>query len=311
MNSGPSNLTLYRAASVTAKLSDAIMPLPQPPKPTKRRTLNPYVSVWVVLGGFALAYLTLLGLRPDALGGLSVATGATEQGAVNLQRDVTRALADLDPLRNTLGEMKMDVANLKSQMQATADRNAQLERQLTTLQRTASKAPDNVSGAAAGPQLLNGKQVQANPIDTASISRPAIALAAIQSSTLAPPAAKPQTAKKKVSAKAPVRVPVKKVTAKKAPAKKPPKSVGVQLVTGPSVASLQLNWSVLADRNKDALGHLQPRYTSRGKPSKRTYDLVAGPLGSTQQAEIICKVLGQRGHSCKVGTFRGNVLPPT
>jgi hypothetical protein len=203
--------------------------------------------------------------------------------------------------------MKMDVANLKSQMQATADRNAQLERQLTTLQRTASKAPDNVSGAAAGPQLLNGKQVQANPIDTASISRPAIALAAIQSSTLAPPAAKPQTAKKKV----PVSVPVKKVTAKKAPAKKPPKSVGVQLATGPSVASLQLNWSVLADRNKDALGHLQPRYTSRGKPSKRTYDLVVGPLGSTQQAEIICKVLGQRGHSCKVGTFRGNVLPPT
>jgi hypothetical protein len=263
--------------------------------------------VWVVLGGFALAYLTLLGLRPDALGGLSAAIGAADQDAVTLQRDVTRALADLDPLRNSLGEMKMDVANLKSQMQATADRNAQLERQLTTLQRTASKAPDNVSGAAAGPQLLNGKQVQANPIDTASISRPAIALAAIQSSTLAPPAAKPQTAKKKV----PVSVPVKKVTAKKAPAKKPPKSVGVQLATGPSVASLQLNWSVLADRNKDALGHLQPRYTSRGKPSKRTYDLVVGPLGSTQQAEIICKVLGQRGHSCKVGTFRGNVLPPT
>lgn len=288
------------------------MPLPQPPKPAKRRTLNPYVSVWVVLGGFALAYLTLLGLRPDALGGLSAATGATDQGAVNLQRDVTRALADLDPLRNTLGEMKMDVANLKSQMQATADRNAQLERQLTTLPRTASKAPDNVSAAAAGPQLLNGKQAQANPIDTASISRPAIALAAIQPSTLAPPAAKPRTAKKK----APVKVPVKKVAAKKAPAKKapakkPPKSVGVQLATGPSVASLQLNWSVLADRNKDALGHLQPRYTSRGKPSKRTYDLVVGPLGSTQQAEIICKVLDQRGHSCKVGTFRGNVLPPT
>jgi len=283
------------------------MPLPQPPKPTKRRTLNPYVSVWVVLGGFALAYLTLLGLRPDALGGLSAATGAADQDAVNLQRDVTRALADLDPLRNSLGEMKMDVANLKSQMQATADRNAQLERQLTTLQRTASTEPDNVFGAAAGPQMLNGKQVRANPIDTASVSRPAIAFAAIQSSTLARPAAKPRTAKKK----APVKAPVKKVAAKRLPAKKPPKSVGVQLATGPSVASLQLNWSVLADRNKDTLGHLQPRYTTRGKPSKRTYNLVAGPLGSTQQAEIICKVLGQRGHSCKVGTFRGSVLPPT
>ena len=283
------------------------MPLPQPPKPTKRRTLNPYVSVWVVLGGFALAYLTLLGLRPDALGGLSAAIGAADQDAVTLQRDVTRALADLDPLRNSLGEMKMDVANLKSQMQATADRNAQLERQLTTLQRTASTEPDNVSGAAAGPQMLNGKQVQTNPIDTASVSRPAIAFAAIQYSTLAPPAAKPRTAKKK----APVKVPVKKVAAKKLPAKKPPKSVGVQIATGPSVASLQLNWSVLADRNKDTLGHLQPRYTTRGKPSKRTYNLVAGPLGSTQQAEIICKVLGQRGHSCKVGTFRGSVLPPT
>jgi hypothetical protein len=283
------------------------MPLPQSPRPTKRKTLNPYVLVWVVLGGFALAYLTLLGLRPDALGGLSAATGAADQEAVNLQRDVTRALADLDPLRNTLGEMKMDVANLKSQMQETADRNAQLEKQLTTLQQTASKAPSNVSSAAAGAPLLNGKQIQADPIDTASVSRPAIALAATQPSTVAPPVAKPRSVKKK----APVKAPVKKVAAKKAPAKAPPKAVGVQLATGPSVASLQLNWSVLADRNKDTLGHLQPRYTTRGKRSKRTYDLVAGPLGSTQQAEIICKVLGQRGHSCKVGTFRGSVLPPT
>lgn len=275
------------------------MPLPQPPRPKKRRTISPYVSVWVVLGGFALAYLTLLGLRPDALGGFGAATNAADQEAVALQRDVKRALADLDPLRNALGEMRMDVSNLKSRMQATAKRNAQLETQLATLQQTASKA-------SAVPPLLNGKQVRADPIDTASVSRPAIALAATQPSTVAPPVAKPRSAKKK----APVKAPVKKVAAKKAPAKDPP-PVGVQLATGPSVASLQLNWSVLADRNKDALAHLQPRYTSRGKPSKRTYDLVAGPLGSKQQAEIVCKVLGQRGHACKVGNFRGNVLPPT
>lgn len=299
------------------------MSLPQPPTSTKRKTLTTYVSVWVVLGGFALAYLTLLGLRPDALAGLSSA-GDADQNIVALQRDVTRALADLDPLRNTMGEMKADVANLKTGIRAAKNRDVQLAKRLIALEQTPPGVQGNVSaqtndstapiaprptpinrkgaGAAANPQLLN-----ANPIDTASVSRQATAPTATQSSTVAPVTAKLPPAKKKESVKAPV----KKVAATKAPAKKPPKTVGVQLATGPSVASLQLNWSVLADRNKDALGHLQPRYTTRGKQSKRAYDLVAGPLGSKQQAEIVCKVLGERGHACKVGAYRGNVLPPT
>lgn len=306
------------------------MPLPQPPKPMKRRTFTPYVSVWVALGGFALAYLTLLGLRPDALAGLSSTGDAAEQDMVTLQRRVTRALADLDPLRNTVGEMKMDVTNLKTEIQAAEDRDAQLAKRLIVLERPASKGPANVSAqpgssgasiaslpkpirqkgadAAAGATLLNGNKARVNPIDTASVSRPAIAIAATQPSTMAPAAVKRQPVKKKAPVK---KAPAKKVAAKKAPVKQAPKAIGVQLATGPSVASLQLNWSVLADRNKDALSHLKPRYTVRGKPSKPTYDLVAGPLGTTQQAEIICKVLSERGHSCKVGAYRGNVLPPT
>ncbi len=309
------------------------MSLPQPPKPTKRKTLTPYVAVWVVLGGFALAYLTLLGLRPDALAGLKPAAGTADREVVALQRDVTRALADLDPLRNTLGKMKLDVTNLKTGMQAAADRDAQIAKRLNVLEGTSNSKTPNAAlpdpvrqkgaDAGGGVQMLNGSQAQTDAIDTASISRPAIALAATQPSTIAPAAVKPQPVKKKVPVKAPatvpvkapakvpVKAPVKTAAVKKAPAKEPPKVVGVQLATGPSVASLQLNWSVLADRNKDALGHLQPRYTTRGRPSKRTYDLVAGPLGSAQQAEIVGKVLSARGHSCKVGTYRGNVLPPT
>jgi hypothetical protein len=299
------------------------MSLPQPPISTKRKTLTAYVSIWVVLGGFALAYLTLLGLRPDALAGLSPA-GDADPNVVALQRDVTRALADLDPLRNTLGEMKADVANLKTGFRAAKDRDVQLAKRLIALEQPSPGVQDNVSaqtndstapvaprptpinrkgaGAAANPQVLN-----ANPIDTASVSRQATAPTATPPSTVAPVAAKLTPAKKKE----PVKAPVKKVAATMAPAKEPPKAVGVQLATGPSLASLQLNWSVLTDRNKDALGHLQPRYTTRGKQSNPAYDLVAGPLGSTQQAEIVCKVLSDRGHACKVGAYRGNVLPPT
>jgi len=304
------------------------MSLPQPPTSTKRKTLTAYVSVWVVLGGFALAYLTLLGLRPDALAGLSSA-GEPDQNVVALQRDVTRALGDLDPLRNTLGEMKMDLANVKSGIQAAKNRDVQLAKRLIALEKTSQEARSNVSdqtndstaplaprptpinrkgaGAAANPQMLNANPARTNPIDTASVSRQATAPTATPSSSVAAKTATLPPAKKKE----PVKAPVKKVAATKAPAKEPPKAVGVQLATGPSVASLQLNWSVLADRNRDALGHLQPRYTTRGKKSNPAYDLVAGPLGSTQQAEIVCKVLGERGHSCKVGAYRGNVLPPT
>ena len=284
------------------------MSSPQPLKLKKRKTLTPYVSVWVVLGGFAIAYLALLGFRPDALAKLNSAGPAANQ-----QRNVERALADLDPLRNTLGEMKMDVANLKTELQVAADRHAEVANRLNHLEGTGSSktsnarrvkpAMQNSADAGSGVQILNGNRAQVDPINTASLSRPAIALAATQPSL----AARGQPVKKKVIVKAPV----KKVAARKAPAKKPPKTVGVQLATGPSIASLQLNWSVLADRNNDALGHLQPRYTTSGKPSKKTYDLVAGPLGTAQQAEIICKVLGERGHSCKVGAYRGSVLPPT
>jgi len=289
------------------------MSSPQPLKLKKRKTLTPYVSVWVVLGGFAIAYLALLGFRPDALAKLSSAGPAANQ-----QRNVERALADLDPLRNTLGEMKMDVANLKTGLQMAADRQAEIANRLNDLEGTGNSktsnarrvkpAMQNSADAGSGVQILNGKQAQVDPINTASLSRPAIAHAATQPSL----AARAQPVKKKVIVKAPVKkAPVKKVAARKVPAKKPPKTVGVQVATGPSIASLQLNWSVLADRNNDALGHLQPRYTTRGKNSKKTYDLVAGPLGSAQQAEIICKVLSERGHACKVGAYRGSVLPPT
>jgi len=284
------------------------MSSPQPLKLKKRKTLTPYVSVWVVLGGFAIAYLALLGFRPDALAKLNSAGPAANQ-----QRNVERALADLDPLRNTLGEMKMDVANLKTELQVAADRHAEVANRLNHLEGTGSSktsnarrvkpAMQNSADAGSGVQILNGNRAQVDPINTASLSRPAIALAATQPSL----AARGQPVKKKVIVKAPV----KKVAARKAPAKKPPKTVGVQLATGPSIASLQLNWSVLADRNNDALGHLQPRYTTSGKPSKKTYDLVAGPLGTAQQAEIICKVLSERVHSCKVGAYHGSVLPPT
>ena len=278
--------------------------------PARRRILTPYVIIWMAIASFALAYLALLGLRPHMFASKTPSATEIDQKLAQTRRDMERGLADLDPLRRTVGEVKMDVANLKLAAQEASVRDQVLIEKVAALETgaaTAPKAPERAHTAATAPaaaipptpkrkageassagpsaeeirsralqeqekqaQVINGQH--SGGIETGSIKR----------ANTVPPAAKRQAAK--------------------------PQPVGVILARAPTIDTLRLNWSILTDRHADAVRNLHPRYVVNGKASKRTYGLVVGPVASTAEAKNLCKVMKARGMPCEVSAYRGNAL---
>jgi hypothetical protein len=254
------------------------MSLHSPIAPTRRRTFTPYVLLYLLAASLAVAYLTFLGARPDLVALWRDKPSEAQTAIVETQRTVERALADIDPLKQGLGEMKMDVANVKAGMQEAVERDRILLEKVETLERTAH-APDKVAAAA--------------------------------------PPAQPAAAKKQVVAKAPEAPAAAKPAApietgsieqKKAAAPPKPAPVGVLLATGPSLDALRLSWTILNDRHSTTVKSLQPRYVVSGKADERTYGLVAGPLETVAAARAVCKTMTDNGMPCEVSQYRGNAF---
>jgi hypothetical protein len=292
------------------------------PGPARRKILTPYVMIWLAIASFALVYLTLLGLKPHMFASAGSSTADIEQKIVQAKRDMQRGLADIEPLARSVGEVKMDVANLKVAVQEASDRDQVIMDRVSALESAAPKAaepaparpvavpptpkpkpsaangpaPTTVSGrstfsAPVGPSAedLHARQTQktAKVINRGQKKASGIETGSIerksQRAVMVPPANKP------------------KATAKR-------KQFGVILATGPSIDSLRLNWSILTDRYADAMRNLHPRYVVKGKASKRTYRLIVGPVASTDEAKNLCRDMESRGMPCKVSSFSGNAL---
>ncbi len=86
----------------------------------------------------------------------------------------------------------------------------------------------------------------------------------------------------------------------------PAAAVALELASGPSVDALRLNWSLLADRHGAALKNLEPRYTNSGEG--QPYQLVAGPIASSEEASRVCAQLKAKKVACRVTGFGGNAL---
>lgn len=83
----------------------------------------------------------------------------------------------------------------------------------------------------------------------------------------------------------------------------------IHLDAGPSVDALRLRWSVLHDRHQSALRDLEPRYLVGGSPAAPSYELLAGPIDSAEEASRICALLRARGVTCTIGgPFAGEAL---
>ena len=123
-------------------------------RPARRRTLTPYVLLWVALAGLSAAYLTFLGVRPDVVAALRAAAPDPQEALNETKQSVERALADLDPLRQSVGEMKTDVANLKIGAQEAADRDKILLEKVELLEHRTS-ANDETAQASKGPVVAS------------------------------------------------------------------------------------------------------------------------------------------------------------
>jgi hypothetical protein len=243
--------------------------------PTRRRTFTMNVIVFMGLGALALAYLIFVGARPDLVAAWRDKPDEAQTAIAETQRTVERALADLDPIKQGVGEMKMDVENMKTGMQEAMERDRILLSKVETLERTTAQATDKVAAAPAAPKKAAPVQAAAKPTAAAAPAK------TIETGSIEPPKAA-------------------------APAK--PAPVGVLLATGPSLDSLRLSWQILNDRHGASMKTLQPRYVVSGKPEERTYGLVAGPLETVADAKSVCKTMADNGIACEVSQYRGNAF---
>jgi hypothetical protein len=248
----------------------------------RRRTFSPHVLLFMGMAALSLAYLTFVGMRPDLVAMWRKNPNDAQAAIVETQRNVERALADLDPIKQGVGEMKMDVDNMKSGMQEAMERDRILLAKVETLERAAAQATEKVAAAPAP-------------------KKPAVAKAEAPPKAEAAP--KAAAAPKQAGA-----IETGSIDEQKAAAAVKPAPVGVLLATGPSVDALRLSWSIISDRHTAAVKDLHPRYVVSGKPDERTYGLVAGPLETVADAKAMCKSMTENGIACEVSQYRGNAF---
>jgi hypothetical protein len=247
----------------------------------RRRTFTKNVFFFLALGAVSLGYLTFVGARPDLVAAWRERPNDTHTVLVETQRNVERALADLDPIKQGVGEMKMEVDNMKTGIQEAMERDRVLLEKVETLERAVAQPPEKV--ATAPEPAAPKKQAAAQPAPKAA--------AATEITT---------TVTKSIETGS--------IEEKKAAAPGKPAPVGVLLATGPSLDSLRLSWQILNDRHGEVMKPLQPRYVVSGKPEERTFGLVAGPLANVADAKTVCKTMLDNGISCEVSQYRGNAF---
>ena len=64
----------------------------------RRRTFTPHVLLFMGMAALSLAYLTFVGMRPDLVAMWRAKPNDAQAAIVETQRNVERALADLDPI---------------------------------------------------------------------------------------------------------------------------------------------------------------------------------------------------------------------
>ena len=256
----------------------------------RRRTFTPHVLLFMGMAALSLAYLTFIGMRPDLVAMWRAKPNDAQTAIVETQRNVERALADLDPIKQGVGEMKMDVDNMKTGLQEAMERDRVLLAKVETLERTAAQASEKVAAAPAQPAAKKQSVAKAPDVVPTAVANAA-------------PKAAAAPAPKQVGA-----IETGSIEQQKAAAPVKPAPVGVLLATGPSVDALRLSWSIINDRHGAAVKDLHPRYVVSGKADERTYGLVAGPLETVADAKAMCKTMTDNGVACEVSQYRGNAF---
>ena len=221
------------------------------------------------------------------------ATGATNPGTA----EVTSKQA-ADEIADRLGETK--ILN-----------NADAAKNTTTLVKQAAKAEAAKKDTAVITDAATKKAAE-----VANVAKRAEKPAAQKEPTKVAALPKPKPAPKAAAKKTPTKLKTgsvgkaatKPITFGPAVVTRATRPIGVRIATGPSVDSLRLSWNALADRHGAPLRRLQPRYVTGIGATGLTYDLIAGPFNTANEASEVCARLHANGARCALGEFTGNAL---
>jgi hypothetical protein len=289
-------------------MAEKTNPVPMGAQAPKSRFFTPYVLIWAVLASGSLLYLALLATQPTLVASF-LGAGPTQQTAQESEerRAMTEAVAEVRLLRETVDRFRDDLQELKSEVSNQNERGGDITARISVLETAAA-------AAAADPQKIAADKRAAAKAAKAAVVAPEAAAPVQQPAAKAAATKKAETSLETGSVAGPpvsfgpaIVTPATKVAVKPTAAM-PSKTFGVQIASGPSVDSLRLSWTLLAERHGNSLRSLQPRYTVGSDGTGATYDLVVGPLNSAADATRLCQELSVQATPCSIGIYSGDVL---
>lgn len=300
-----------------------------------------YVVGWGILAAAATAYLILLAIRPDVGAGIVTRITPAQPEPTQVQRTISKALADLQSVRQSVAEawaqigalkdtvtkqgdqtqavtaLGYEVAELKNSVAGQNEQGRVLAARLAAVearQTTSDSGTAHVRASLQSPGLSKGTGVEVSGSTiTGSVERtprPSTTSDA-KASAAAQPRRQPEEPEQKhatatASALPAFGTPAVISSVPKTPAITGP--VGVQLATGPSADALRLAWLRVSSGHKDALQGLEPRYAEAKTATGVVYRLIAGPVGNSELAARLCADLKSKKVNCIVASYAGQPL---
>lgn len=318
-----------------------------PTSPARPRSSSAlYLGTWTLLGTAAVAYMYMLLAQPEWAAPLTTQSPWSDEA--DREAQVAKQLTEeISVLRTTIANLERELSEVKeaaakrpvaiiNRPQTTAEA---VEPQ-TSEERSAESAAVAASGSGLAPPVLPGEPnrvastaamaEQSQPVHEAEdedeapagavAPPPPVRKVTARNATSADPIAPPPARAAALSSKQDGQLALKMETGS-LPARDPEITFGPPTVTpaseafaihldaGPSLEALRLRWSLLAERHASALSELEPRYVVSGPPTAPSYQLIAGPIASAEEASRVCALLRARRVQCTVGgPFVGEAL---
>jgi hypothetical protein len=273
------------------------------------RFIRVYLLVWGLAAAGALTYLASLAWQVDSNPPRQQQAAKPiidpEQGL----RVANKALAEIDNVQHTVGEMQKDLGRLKetigqrdAQDRESQSRLAALEERVSTLATPSPPPVAVITGPSAKQKAADkAKAAEKRASEQRATSR-IVTVVPEPPAAAEPPAAPPKLETGSIPAAPPAITfgepevtPVRQQT------------YTVQLGAGPSLDALRMSWLALRDQHGSALASLQPRYVAP-RNGNGPYRLVAGPLTSKADADKVCADMGLGRDTCFATTALGQPL---
>ena len=276
-------------------ISSETAPYATKPGLPSSRLSRGYLIGWGLLAGCALVYLALIAARPDLAGAMLGRSNEIETGRG--QQAAALGTPEIGAIRQMLGEIQTQVDALRNEAALRDGREQALTVRVAALETPTTKSADIVDATPVAQRVTEGSAPSEKPglLSGASIQ------GKVEERKLEERPAKPAPR----AAVAAAQPPATWTTAQ--PRAAPASPSAVRIASGPSLDALRLSWSLLLEGNRPILKPLEARWVEMTGEAG-SFALLAGPLGSPEDATKICASLKAKRVPCSVTRFGGQPL---